>query len=97
MGDMGDTFKIMRDVSKARTNTRDSFYSKIIEELGGKFINNSTYRLGEYNIYTSKGIVMHKSNTGERIPLQIFLKENYNYEIDGKELNKQLIEASKNA
>ena len=97
MGDMGDTFSVMKDVGQARRNARDEFYSEIIESLGGRYINCSTYRLGDYNVYTSKGYVLHKSNKGTSTPLQVFLKENYNYEVDGKELNRRMIEASRNA
>ena len=90
MGDMGEIFKVMNEHAKLRRGAREDFYTPIVESLGGRYLNSSTYRLGEYNIYVSKGFAMHKSNQGKRIPLQIFLKEKYDIEVDGKELNERM-------
>lgn len=93
MGDISEIFKSMKEDASTKRNVRHEFYSEIIEQLGATYINNCTYRLDDYNIYTSKGMVMHKSNQGKRIPLQIFLKEKYNIDVDGKQLNEQIKQA----
>ena len=93
MGDIGETFVEVTKTIQARNRVRDEFYSEIIENLGGKRINNSIYRLGEYNVYTSKGYVLSKSNQGKSIPLQVFLREQYDFEVDGKELNERMIQS----
>lgn len=93
MGDMSEIFKANKEYTQTRRHVRDEYYSKIIESLGGSYINNSTYRLGDYNVYTSKGYVMHKSNYS-KMPLQVFLKEQYNFEVDGKELNEKMKEST---
>ena len=81
MGDMGEIFNAMKEDNRIKRQKRDEFYSKIMEELGARYLNNSTWRLGEYNVYTSKGYVLPKSNKGESIPLQVFLKDNYNINV----------------
>lgn len=96
MGDIGELYKDMNESASLRRHAREDFYTPIIEKLGGKYLTCSTYRLGDYNIYVSKGMVMHKSNKGKRIPLQVFLKNNYNIEVDGKELNEKMKEAVRN-
>ena len=93
---MDETFREFKQQFKARNEARDEFYSGIIKKLGGRYLNASTYRLGEYNVYTSKGYVLPKSNKGEGIPLQVFLKEHYNYDVNWEELNEKMIQAGNN-
>ena len=90
MGEMAEYFADVNASIKIKRQTRDEFYAPIIESLGGKLLTSCTYRLGDYNVYTSKGFVLHKSNKGNSIPLSIFLKKFYNYQIDGKNLNEQI-------
>ena len=87
---------IIKEFFQKRNATRNNYYAKIVEELGGTYLNNATYRLGEYNVYTSKGYVLPKSNKGKGIPLQVFLKEHYNYDVNWEELNKKMIQAGNN-
>ena len=90
MGDMGDFFKDVKEYYRNRNRAREDFYAPIIEKLGGRYIAPSTYRLGEYNVYVSKGYVLPKSNKGKSIPLQVFLKDKYNIEIDDKKLKESM-------
>ena len=94
MDDNNKPLKTMREVKKLRNRVRDEFYSKIIEKLGGKKLVYSMYRLGEYNVFTSKGYALPKSNKGKAIPLRVLLKEHYNLCIDSTELNKKMIQAA---
>ena len=94
MDDNNKPLKTMREAKRVRNRIRDEFYSKIIEKLGGKKLVYSMYRLGEYNVFTSKGYALPKSNKGKAIPLRTLLKEKYNLSIDSTELNKKMIQAA---
>ena len=86
MGDMADDFKLLREVHNINRSISDEYYSAIMEQLGARFLNSCTYRLGDFNVYTSKGFVMHKSNTGKKYDIVKWLKENYNVDVDIKAL-----------
>ena len=89
MGDMAEDFKLLREVHNINRSISDEYYSEIMEKLGAKFLNSCTYRLGDFNVYTSKGFVMHKSNTGKKHDIVKWLKENYNVDVDIKALKEK--------
>lgn len=90
MGDMAEDFRMLDKISSITREEKSKVFTKIIEELGGRYLTSETYRLGEYNCYTSKGFAMHKSNHGAKISLVKLLNEQFGTKLSSKEIRAKI-------
>lgn len=93
MGDMAEDFKLLNKIHKITNEVRSKFFTKIVKNLGGKYLTSETYRLGDYNCYVSKGFAKHKSNRSKSISLVKLLNEKFGTNLTHKEIRNKINKA----
>ena len=75
MGDMGEIFQAMREASKERREKRKLKYTGKLIAIGAEPKSDSVWQHKDWFLYPSKGFVMNRYNSKQRMSLDKYLKE----------------------
>lgn len=75
MGDMGEIFQAMREASKERRKKRMLKYTGKLIALGAEPKSDSVWQYKDWFLYPSKGFVMNRFNSKQRMSLDKFISE----------------------
>lgn len=75
MGDMGEIFRDMREASKERREKRKLKYTGKLIAIGAEPKSDSVWQHKDWFLYPSKGFVMNRFNSNQRMSLDKYLNE----------------------
>lgn len=76
MGDMADTYNALRQHQKEKRKNNETYWKSKIESVGAKFLTEGVYRLGDFDIYPTRGYARnYKTNKRTSIEKAIVKKE----------------------
>lgn len=74
MGDMGDIFREMKEITKEKRKKRNEIYEPKLIELGAIKKSEAVYELDEWFCYPTKGFCMNKKNNKQKMGLDKFIR-----------------------
>lgn len=81
MGDMGEIFQAMREASKERRAKRKLKYTGKLIAIGAEPKSDSVWQHNDWFLYPSKGFVMNRFNSMQRMSLDKYLERYRNEQL----------------
>lgn len=75
MGDMGEIFRDMREASRERREKRKLKYTGKLIAIGAEPKSDCVWQHKDWFLYPSKGFVMNRFNSDQRMSLDKYLQE----------------------